>query len=69
MGQWCKETVYENDARVPLLVRSPWIQQSVGRHISQPVELVSVIRLVYSGNAERYMCSDQAHSMHPLLRH
>ena len=21
LGQWCKETVFENDARVPLLIR------------------------------------------------
>ena len=38
----CKETVFENDARVPLLIRAPWITHSVGRQVSQPVELIDL---------------------------
>ena len=38
----CKETVFENDARVPLLIRAPWITQSVGRQVAQPVELIDI---------------------------
>lgn len=42
LGQWCKETVFENDARVPLLIRAPWLPQSVGRQIPAVVELIDV---------------------------
>eukprot|EP00035_Acanthoeca_spectabilis_P028272 m.469863 g.469863 ORF g.469863 m.469863 type:complete len:699 (+) comp29179_c0_seq1:187-2283(+) len=42
LGQWCKETVFENDARVPLLVRAPWIAPSIGASIQQVVEMVDL---------------------------
>ena len=43
---WCKETAYENDARVPLLIRAPWLATSSprpgGSLVSDPVELIDV---------------------------
>ena len=42
LGQWCKETVFENDARTPLLVRAPWITASAGRRVGQVVELIDI---------------------------
>ena len=42
LGQWCKESVFENNARTPLLLRAPWIAGSAGRMVSQVVELIDV---------------------------
>jgi arylsulfatase A-like enzyme len=41
-NMWCKETVLENDARVPLLIRAPWVHASIGRLVAEPVELISI---------------------------
>jgi hypothetical protein len=41
-GQWQKFTNYENGARVPLIVRAPWIQTSIGRKTRVLAELVDV---------------------------
>ena len=41
-GQWQKFTNFENGARVPLIIRAPWLQNSVGRTSSVLAELVDV---------------------------
>ena len=42
LGQWCKESLFENNARTPLLVRAPWVGGSAGRMVTQVVELIDV---------------------------
>eukprot|EP00932_Pfiesteria_piscicida_P012165 SRR837773.2349.p1 GENE.SRR837773.2349~~SRR837773.2349.p1 ORF type:complete len:403 (-),score=41.65 SRR837773.2349:22-1230(-) len=42
-GQWRKFTNFELVARVPLIVRAPWIPGSAGRRSAQLVELVDVM--------------------------
>jgi hypothetical protein len=37
-GMWCKYTNFENQVRVPMLVRVPWLPQSAGQHSGALVE-------------------------------
>ena len=39
-GDWSKCTNWELDARVPLLVRAPWIKESIGRKTEAMAELI-----------------------------
>jgi arylsulfatase A-like enzyme len=41
-GQWQKFTNFENGARVPLIVRAPWIEASIGQTSRVLAELVDV---------------------------
>lgn len=41
-GMWCKYTIFENQARVPLLVRVPWLTAGHGKTTSALVELVDI---------------------------
>ena len=44
--QWEKRTLWENSARVPLVIRAPWLPASVGARTSAPVELVDIYKTV-----------------------
>jgi iduronate 2-sulfatase len=41
-GMWCKYTNFENQVRVPMLVRVPWIEAAIGKHSSALIELVDI---------------------------
>ena len=47
-GIWCKYTNFENQVRVPLLVRVPWLPQIVGKHSNALVELVDIFQTLAS---------------------
>jgi len=73
LGQWCKETVFENDARSPLLIRSPWIASSVGRIVGEVVELIDVFVTLadlsgLTGAAVPLPPALEGKSLAPLLR-
>jgi iduronate 2-sulfatase len=41
-GMWCKYTIFENQARVPMLVRVPWLAAGHGKTTAALVELVDI---------------------------
>lgn len=43
---WEKRTLWENAARVPLVIRAPWLHNSAGKRSQELVELVDVYRTV-----------------------
>ena len=45
-NMWEKRTLWENAARVPLVLRAPWLPQSVGARVAAPVELVDIYKTV-----------------------
>ena len=45
-NMWEKRTLWENAARVPLVLRAPWLPQSAGTRVAAPVELVDIFKTV-----------------------
>ena len=45
-NMWEKRTLWENAARVPLVLRAPWLPQSAGARVAAPVELVDIFKTV-----------------------
>ena len=45
-NMWEKRTLWENSARVPLIIRAPWLTQMVGKRSQEIVELVDIYRTV-----------------------
>lgn len=45
-NMWEKRTLWENAARVPLIIRVPWLPGSAGKRATQLVELVDIYRTV-----------------------
>ena len=45
-NMWEKRTLWENAARVPLVLRAPWLRGTAGTRVSAPVELVDIFRTV-----------------------
>ena len=43
---WEKRTLWENSARVPLIIRAPWLTGMIGKRSQQIVELVDIYRSV-----------------------
>ena len=43
---WEKRTLWENAARVPLVIRAPWLSAMVGKRSQEIVELVDIYRTV-----------------------
>ena len=43
---WEKRTLWENSARVPLVIRAPWLKSMVGKRSQELVELVDLYRTV-----------------------
>eukprot|EP01052_Picozoa_sp_SAG31_P014531 SAG31_NODE_906_length_11091_cov_22.589065_5_plen_197_part_00 len=47
-GMWCKYTNFENQVRVPMLVRVPWIEAAIGKHSDALIELVDIFQTLAS---------------------
>jgi hypothetical protein len=45
-NMWEKRTLWENSARVPLVIRAPWLKAMVGKRSQHLVELVDIYRTV-----------------------
>jgi len=45
-NMWEKRTLWENAARVPLVLRAPWLRGTAGARVAAPVELVDIFRTV-----------------------
>ena len=43
---WEKRTLWENAARVPLVIRAPWLTEMAGKRSQELVELVDIYRTV-----------------------
>ena len=41
-GMWCKQTLFETNAQIPLLVFVPWLPQSHGQRVAALVEAVDI---------------------------
>ena len=71
LGQWCKETVFENDARIPLLIRAPWLgAASAGRRVPAVVETVDIFPTLAELTGVGVGATPpqlQGHSLVPLL--
>ena len=46
LNMWEKRTLWENSARVPLVIRAPWLAKGVGTRSGELVELVDLYRTI-----------------------
>lgn len=43
-GGWSKQSLWETDARIPFIIRAPWIQESVGKRTMAFAEAVDLYK-------------------------
>ena len=71
-NMWEKRTLWENAARVPLVLRAPWLPQSAGARVAAPVELVDIFKTVCDALGIGLPVGDthpvEGSSLLPLLR-
>ena len=71
-NMWEKRTLWENAARVPLVLRAPWLPRSAGARVASPVELVDLYRTVCDALGAGLPAGDdhpvEGDSLMPLLR-
>ena len=68
---WEKRTLWENAARVPLVIRAPWLAKGVGTRSGELVELVDLYRTILDVAGAPEPATDsvpiEGTSMAPLL--
>jgi iduronate 2-sulfatase len=67
-GMWCKYTNFENQVRVPMLVRVPWIEASIGKHSNAMIELVDIMPTLLSLAKVQTTDAMEGYDFSPVLK-